>query len=148
MPNLLDNFLTRREMFRVGATSVGAYTFSPLLQTQARAAQPSKPRNSARFVIWVMLDGGASHLDTWDLKQGPWTPPDFDVRELQPGLKWPMGLFPQLAKQLPRSALVRSLEAWDSVHGRAQYYVQSAHSLNPALHKEIPSVGSVVAMEW
>lgn len=148
MPNLLDNFITRRDMFRVGATSVGAYTFSPLLQTQARAAQPTKPRNSARFVIWVMLDGGASHLDTWDLKQGPWTPPDFDVRELQPGLKWPMGLFPQLAKQLPRAALVRSLEAWDSVHGRAQYYVQSAHSLNPALHKEIPSVGSVVAMEW
>ena len=59
-----------------------------------------------------------------------------------------MGLFPQLAKQLPRAALVRSLDAWDSVHGRAQYYVQSAHSLNPALHKEIPSVGSVVAMEW
>ena len=148
MPNLLDNFLTRREMFRVGATSVGAYSFSPLLQTQARAAQSTKPRNSARFVIWVMLDGGASHVDTWDLKQGPWTPPDFDVQELQPGLKWPMGLFPQLAKQLPRTALVRSLEAWDSVHGRAQYYVQSAHSLNPALHKEIPSVGSVVAMEW
>ncbi|MCX6604436.1 MAG: DUF1501 domain-containing protein [Acidobacteria bacterium] len=148
MPNLLDNFLTRREMFRVGATSVGAYSFSPLLQTQARAAQSTKPRNSARFVIWVMLDGGASHVDTWDLKQGPWTPPDFDVQELQPGLKWPIGLFPQLAKQLPRTALVRSLEAWDSVHGRAQYYVQSAHSLNPALHKEIPSVGSVVAMEW
>ena len=42
MPNLLDNFITRRDMFRVGATSVGAYTFSPLLQTQARAAQPEQ----------------------------------------------------------------------------------------------------------
>jgi hypothetical protein len=39
------------------------------------------------------------------------------------------------------------MEAWDSVHGRAQYYVQSAHSLNPALQKELPPVGSVVAYE-
>lgn len=148
MPHPLDNFLTRREMFRVGAATVGAYSFLPLVPFQARAAQAVKPRGSARFVIWVMLDGGASHLDTWDLKEGPWTPPDFDVREVQPGVKWPMRLFPQLSKQLHRSAIVRSLEAWDSVHGRAQYYVQSAHSLNPALHKEIPSVGSVVAMEW
>jgi hypothetical protein len=148
MPHPLDNFLTRRQLFRAGATTVGAYSFLPLTGMQARAAQPTKPRGSARFVIWVMLDGGASHLDTWDLKEGPWTPSDFDVREIQPGLKWPMGLFPQLSKQLPNSAIVRSLEAWDSVHGRAQYYVQSAHALNPALHKEIPSVGSVVAMEW
>jgi hypothetical protein len=44
-------------------------------------------------------------------------------------------------------ALVRSLEAWDSVHGRAQYYVQSAHTLNPALQKELPPVGSVVSYE-
>lgn len=147
MSHLLDRYLTRRDAFRVGATSVAAYTFQPLLESQARAAQAAKPRGSARFVIWVMLDGGASHLDTWDLKQGAWTPPDFDVKEIQLGLQWPMGLFPKLSRQLHRSAIVRSLEAWDSVHGRAQYYVQSAHALNPALHKEIPAVGSVVAME-
>ena len=40
------------------------------------------------------------------------------------------------------------MEAWDSVHFRAQYYVQSGHMMNPALQKEIPPVGSVVAYEY
>jgi hypothetical protein len=148
MSHLLDHYLTRRQAFRAGLTSVSAYWFSPLLRAQASAAGQVKPRGSARFVIFLMLDGGASHLDTWDLKEGRWTPPDFDIRERDGGVKWPMALFPRLAGQLKHAAIVRSLEAWDSVHGRAQYYIQSAHALNPSLHKEIPSVGSVVAMEW
>ena len=67
-------------------------------------------------------------MDAWDLKEGKWTPPDFDVREIHAGVKWPMALYPAPCDQLDRVALVRSVEAWDSVHGRAQYYVQSAHS--------------------
>ena len=39
------------------------------------------------------------------------------------------------------------MEAWDSVHFRAQYYVQSAHMMNPALQKELPPIGTVVAYE-
>src|SRR5512132_585612 len=149
MANLLDTLLTRREAFQVGAAAVSAYWFLPLLKpTNVYAQSRVKPRGSARFVVFIMLDGGQSHVDAWDLKEGKWTPQDFDVREIRPGLKWPMGLYPQLAKQLERVALVRSLEAWDSVHGRAQYYVQSAHTLNPALQKEIPPVGSVVAYEY
>ena len=58
-----------------------------------------------------------------------------------------MGLFPRLATQRERYSLIRSMEAWDSVHFRAQYYVQSAHMMNPALQKELPPVGSVVAYE-
>jgi hypothetical protein len=141
--------LTRREVFRTGACSVAAYWFHHLLQpSNVHAQQGVKPRGSARFVIFVMLNGGQSHVDAWDLKEGKWTPEDFDVREIKPGVKWPMALYPRLAKQLDQFALVRSMEAWDSVHGRASYYVQSAHALNPALQKEIPAVGSVVAYEY
>jgi hypothetical protein len=148
MSGILDSFLTRREAFRLGAVSMSAYWFLPLLKPKVtHAAGAAKPRGTARFCIFVMLDGGQSHLDSWDLKEGKWTPPDFDVREVKPGVKWPMGLYPNLAKQLDRVTLLRSMEAWDSVHGRAQYYVQAAHSLNPALQKEIPPIGSVVALE-
>ncbi len=148
MANPLDMMLTRREAFRIGGVSLGAYWFLPLLtQSNARAAVKTKPRGSARFCIFVMLDGGQSHVDAWDLKEGKWTPPNFDVKEVRPGVKWPVSLYPRLAKQLDKVTLLRSVEAWDSVHGRAQYYVQAAHALNPALQKEIPPVGSVVAME-
>lgn len=149
MSHPIDHLLTRREAFRIGQCFLSGYWFLPLLApSNVRAEEKAKPRGTARSAIFVMLDGGQSHVDAWDLKEGNWTPSDFKVRELQPGLKWPMGLYPRLATQLNRIALVRSVEAWDSVHGRAQYYVQSAHSLNPALQKELPPVGSVVAYEF
>ena len=148
MAHLIDHLLTRREALRIGGCALSAYWFYPLLKPlNVRAEDKVNPRGSARFTIFVMLDGGQSHVDAWDLKEGKWTPQDFDVRQVQPGVKWPMGLYPRLAEQLKRVVLLRSVEAWDSVHGRAQYYVQSAHSLNPALQKEIPPVGSVVAYE-
>ena len=149
MAHPVDALMTRREAFRIGGVSLSACWFSPLMAPfNVRAAETVAPRGSARFTIFVMLDGGQSHVDAWDLKEGKWTPQDFDVREVQPGLKWPVALYPRLAKNLDKVVLHRSVEAWDSVHGRAQYYVQAAHSLNPALQKEIPSVGSIVAMEY
>jgi hypothetical protein len=148
MSNLLDTLLTRREAFKVGASLVSAYWFLPLLTpTNVHAQSKANPRGSARFVIFVMLEGGQSHVDTWDLKEAKWTPQNFDIREIAPGVKWPMALFPQLAKQRERYSLIRSMEAWDSVHFRAQYYVQSGHMMNPALQKELPPIGTVVAYE-
>jgi len=149
MPNAAEMFLTRRQTLRVGSLAVTGLHFLPWLKpTNVRAATtPAKVRGSARFCLFFMLDGGQSHVDAWDLKHGAWTPEDFAVSEIQPGVKWPMALYPRLAKQLDRVALVRSLNAWDSVHGRAQYYVQAAHPFNPALQKEIPAVGTVAAME-
>lgn len=148
MHPLLQATLSRREVFRAAGVSLSAYWFLPLAAPRAvRAAARVSPRGTARFCIFVMLDGGQSHVDAWDLKEGPWTPEDFAVRQIQPGLKWPMGLYPRLAAQLDKIALLRSVEAWDSVHGRAQYYVQAAHALNPALQKEIPPIGTIVALE-
>ena len=149
MSKLLDTLLTRREAFRIGAAAVSAYWFLPLLEpTNVYAQAKVTPRGSARFVIFVMLEGGQSHVDSWDLKEGKWTPENFDIKEIESGFKWPMSLFPQLVKQRERFSLIRSMEAWDSVHFRAQYYVQSAHMMNPALQKELPPMGSVVAYEY
>lgn len=142
-------FLTRRQTLRVGPLAVTGLHFLPWLKpvNVKAAGAPARTRNSARFCLFFMLDGGQSHVDAWDLKEGKWTPGDFNVQEIRPGVKWPMALYPRLARQLNRVSLVRSLNAWDSVHGRAQYYVQAAHPFNPALQKEIPAVGAVAAME-
>ncbi|PYS52517.1 MAG: hypothetical protein DMG13_16050, partial [Acidobacteria bacterium] len=111
MSSLLDTLLTRREAFKVGASAVSAYWFLPLLKpTNVYAQSKVNPRGSARFVIFVMLEGGQSHVDSWDLKEGKWTPQNFDVREIEPGVKWPMSLFPQLARHRERYSLIRSME--------------------------------------
>lgn len=149
MASPLDMKLTRREAFRAGGLSLGAHWFLPLAApSNVKAAVKTSPRGSARFCIFVMLDGGQSHVDSWDLKEGKWTPPDFDIQEIRPGVKWPLGLYPRLAKQFHRLTLVRSMEARDSAHGRAQYSVQAARGFHPALEYEIPPVGTVVAMEY
>ena len=65
MTNLFDTLLTRREAFKIGASAVSAYWFLPLIQP-ARVYAQSKvnPRGSARFVIFIQLEGGQSHVDT------------------------------------------------------------------------------------
>ena len=57
--------LSRRELLRVGALGLGGLTLTDLLRHDANAAtETHRPKS----VIYVVLDGGPSHLDMWDLK--------------------------------------------------------------------------------
>jgi hypothetical protein len=106
-------------------------------------------RGSAQCCIFLFLSGGPSQIDTFDFKEGHWTPPDFDVRTVNKGglMKLPYGLFPHLAEKLDNLAIVRSVEAWEAGHARAQFYLQVAHPISPARRNEMPSVGAVIAYE-
>ncbi len=141
--------VSRRDVFRAGLATVSGYYLdqaaSPL---NVYAASPPKLRGAADFCIFIFLNGGASQLDTFDLKEGRWTPPDFDVRTVRPGFLLPYGLFPKISQQLDHLAFVRSVEAWESAHARAQYYMQVGHSFSPARRKEMPAVGAVIAREF
>ena len=145
-----DTVSTRRQMLRAGAALGAGYYFLPLIKPrQLRAASNVTPRGSARFCIILMLDGGQSQVDTWDLKEDSWTPQNFDIRTTRPEIgKWPYALYPQLAERFDKYLLARSMGAWDAVHGRAQYYIQTGHPLNLALAKEIPALGALVALEY
>ena len=148
MARFEDHFLTRREMLRVGSVAVTGYHFLPLVQPRAKAGGRASGNRTARFCIFVMLEGGQSHVDSWDFKEGPWTPEDFGVQSI-PGVgKWPMGLYPELAARRDKYSLLRSMATWESQHGRGQYYMQTGHQHNPALAPELPAVGSVVAYEY
>ena len=143
-----NHFLTRREVLRVGSVAMTGYHLLPLVQPKAKGGSQDSPAGKARFCIFVMLEGGQSHVDAWDLKEGPWTPEDFGVTTV-PGIgKWPMGLYPELAKRRDKYSLLRSMATWESQHGRGQYYMQTGHQHNPALSPELPAVGSVVAYEY
>jgi uncharacterized protein DUF1501 len=139
--------LTRRELLRIGGiTLVGGYlnTFRPF---QVRAQEKVQPMATARNVLFVNIEGGMSQVDTLDVKEGAWTPGNFDVRSFNNDLKLPTGLFQNLPSVLDRITVVRSFTAWDAVHGRAQYYIQTGHPLNLALAKEVPAIGAVVCHE-
>jgi len=111
------------------------------------AKESVTPRGGAEFCIFLFLNGGASQLDSFDIKEGKWTPPDFDVRTVKPGIRLPYALFPQLSGQLDHLVIARSVEAWESAHSRAQYYMQVGHPFSPARRNEMPAVGAVIATE-
>jgi uncharacterized protein DUF1501 len=141
--------LTRRQFFEIGAVAVSGFELLPIVRPlRVLAKENIKPRGSADACLFVFLQGGASHLDTFDIKEGRWTPQDFDVRTLRPAIRWPVGLFPKLATKLDHVAIVRSLETWETEHGRATYYLHVAHPISPARVREMPSLGAVAAYEY
>lgn len=140
--------LSRRQLFQVGGVAVSGYGLQPMVRPlNVFAKEKVKPRGSAECCIFLNLSGGASHVDTFDIKEGKWTPPDFDIRTVSPGLRLPYAMFPLLSQRLKDLVFVRSMRAWENEHIRAQYYLQCAHTPSPSRMKEIPSVGSVVAYE-
>ena len=141
--------LTRRDFFRVGAVTVGGYSLVPWVKPlNVETKRKVGPRGTAEFCIFYFLLGGMSQPDTFDLKEGPWTPEDLDIRKIHAELKLPFGLYPHLSKRMDKIALIRSMEAWENVHERGQYYIQVGHPFSPARFQEMPNVGSVIAYEW
>ena len=141
--------ITRRQFIRVGMAAMSGFYLESLLQPRNVVASGKvNLRGAADFCIFIFLNGGASQLDTFDLKEGRWTPPDFDIRTTKSGIVMPYGLFPGLAPRGDQLAIVRSIEAWESAHARAQYYLQVGHSFSAARRKEMPSVGAVIASEF
>jgi hypothetical protein len=112
------------------------------------AKENMTPRGGAEYCVFLFLNGGASQLDSFDIKEGKWTPPDFDVRTVKPGIRLPYSLFPKLSGNLDRLVIARAVEAWESAHSRAQYYMQVGHPFSPARRNEMPALGAVIASEF
>ncbi len=112
----------------------------------APAAEPSKPVK-AKSVIQIFLWGGMSHNDTWDPK--PETGREYmgefgDVLKTNvPGIQVG-GLFPELAKQADKYALIRSMTHGINGHETAAYLMQTGHT--PGERLAYPSVGAVFAL--
>jgi hypothetical protein len=132
--------------FRHVASAVGGYFLMPSrpMETIAKAA-PSTV-NSAKNVIFVLMAGGPSHSDTFDLKEGSWTP-SYMAPTSYGDIRFPQGLMPKIADQLSNIALVRSVKSWAAVHGLAQTWAQIGRNPVSGLSRIAPHIGSVVSLE-
>lgn len=140
--------LHRRHFLRLGALSVAGYELMPFVRPwNVRAQSRVTPRGSAKSVIFLNLQGGPSQMDMFDVKLGKWAPENRDVRTTPQGYQFPYGLMPRLAGQLGDLAVVRSAQAWETVHSRGQYYLQTGHAVSPARINESPALGAVIAYE-
>jgi len=141
--------LNRRDLLKqlaglTFAPAVIEQTMSPL---KLSAAGRANPRGTARNCIFIALNGAISQVDCWDFKETRFTPTDFDMQQVKPDLLLSKTLFPNYQEWAPRVSLVRSMKATELVHFVGQYHLQAGRPLNPAIGKEIPAFGSVIAAE-
>jgi len=141
--------LTRREFIRIGGVGVAGYSLLPMLSPlQVEAKEKVEPRGGAEVCILIMLQGAASQVDTFDVKDTPEVPEDFDIRTIRQGLRMPVGTLPRLSERIEKYTIARSMAAWDLNHDRAMYHLQAGREFSVARLEEIPSIGSVVAYEF
>jgi len=158
-----DGF-SRRAILRVGSSALAGLSLPTLLQNSARGAEVSdeearyggKGYGAAKSVIMLYLQGGPSHLDLWDPKTGVpenvksmFAPIDTTI----PGVQF-TELMPQLAQQIHRATLIRSLSytpiglfnhtaaIYQMLTGYTADNVSPSGQLEPPSPKDFPNFGS------
>lgn len=133
----------RRDAIRMGALTALGLELPSLLQSRAHAGQETQ----AKSCILIWLDGGPSHLETFDLKpdapaevRGPFEPIATNV----PGIQI-SELLPLTAKVTNHLAIIRSMTSPLGEHGLANHYLLTGYKPTPAL--SYPTYGSVVSSQ-
>ena len=134
----------RRAFLKAGGLGLFGLSLPNLLSWQ-RAFGKTTEKDVSVIVLW--LDGGLGQHDSFDLKpeapseiRGEFSPIPTNVAGIQI-----CELFPELAKQADKYALIRSMTHDQADHGAGQRLMLTGYRQSPSL--EHPSIGSVVAKE-
>ena len=139
---------TRRHFLELLGTGV---TASFLAGRPAKAADVSTAgvttENTAQNVIFILMAGAPSHVDTFDFKMvNGVTPTSFNPETIG-SMYFPTGLMPKLAAQTADFAVARNVQAHAVVHSVCQTWVQIGRNPVAALGNIAPNIGSIVAAE-
>jgi hypothetical protein len=143
--NRINQNLRRRDFIRLSALTFGTLAFSKYLP--ARATQRKKML-TGKSVIYICLDGGPSHLDTFDPKPkagrdycGPYRLP---LSTVVPGLEICEKL-PLLAKIADKYSIIRSMTHGYQGHETASYVTETGTI--PSNNLIYPATGAVIAFK-
>lgn len=102
-----------------------------------------EPGGDDRAMVLLWLNGGPSHLDTFDPKPGHPNGGEFRPISTSAGGVQICEHLPQLAKQMHHLSLVRSMTSKEGSHERGRYFVQTGYL--PAGATTHPSMGSIIS---
>jgi len=156
--------ITRRDILRVGSSAILGVTLADLMRLQAKAAPSSSTERvspgfgKAKSVIIVYLQGGPSHLDLWDPKDGVPDKVKSNFKAIDtklPGIKF-TELLPKLAQVNDRFTMIRSMSytpnglfnhtaaIYQMLTGYTADKVSPSGQLEPPTPKDFPNIGSNV----
>src|SRR3989440_5138544 len=130
---------TRRSFISAGLLGFSGLSLRDALAAAADAETP--PNGKAKSVILFWLEGGPSHIDTWDPKPNSNFKP---ISTSVPGIQI-SELLPKMAKRMDKFALVRSMHTRCFFFKQKTAYAITGHEINPAM--QFPSLGSIITKE-
>ncbi len=135
----LRNDLSRRTFVSGAAKTFLGVSAMSTLRTQVIAApgqgtSPLKQAATARNVIYLYMNGGMSHLDTFDPK-----PDKADIMGLTKvintnvdGIRVSNNL-PLTARQMDKLAVIRSMSSTQGAHEQGQYYQRTSYTMRSSI---------------
>lgn len=147
-----DPALSRRQLLQAGGLAAMNIGVPGMVMGQDATDAVGQAIASKKSCIFVLLCGGMSHLDTWDLKpdapseyRGPYNP----IRSKVPGMQI-SELFPELSKVTDLFTLIRSVHHpgpisnhFDAMHNLLSG--QYVERVKQGVPDGAPYIGSVVA---
>ncbi|MFC5455696.1 DUF1501 domain-containing protein [Prosthecobacter fluviatilis] len=144
--NPLRNDLSRRAFVSGAAktflgVSTAAHFGSRILAAPGQGASPLKQAATARNVIYLYMNGGMSHLDTFDPK-----PEKPDIMGLTKVISTKVdGIrvsenIPLIARQMDKLAVIRSMMTTQGAHEQANYYQHTSYTMRSSIRH--PSMGA------
>jgi hypothetical protein len=148
--------LDRRRLLRIGGAGwLAGLSLPTLLQWQAESATAQGPK--AKSIIFILLEGGPSHIDMWDMKpeapseiRGPFKP----ISTVVPGT-FISELMPRCAQVVDKFTILRSHSHNDNAHQTGRHWLLTGYPPNFAdgqakgvpFNELYPSIGSIVSRE-
>jgi hypothetical protein len=139
--------MRRRELFTMGGLSVGAISPLGLSLSDVLAKESTAKSKKQINVIFMFLQGGASHIDMYDMKpkmsdevRGKYDPASTNLAGLQLSDR-----LPKLSTCADKFSLIRSMHSYTSKHGEGDVHIMCGSELDRNV--QAPGIGAVLALQ-
>lgn len=139
---------SRRDLLRIGSLGIAGAVWPGLISaaTKSEASSQGEPP-TAKSVIYLMMMGGVTHIDSFDPK--PDAPEEIrgtlgTISTKLPGVQF-TEVMPCLANVADRLTLVRSYSHPNNDHFQSQAWALSGRPVPTAQIKTEPNIGSIVS---
>ena len=164
----IQNFSSRRALLQKAGGGIGMLALNCFNQTSFGAViqftcikQPHYEAK-AKNVIWFFINGGPSHVDTWDYKPGlvkadgqklegfdnttgffdnavgPLLKSPFEFKQHGESGMWASSLFPNLSKHVDKMAFIKSFHTQSNNHSPALFMANTGVTMNePPMRRKL-----------